>query len=69
MCASLGWTCIPLVVDVYDGWGCEDQECLSRLSKRLAMHMGVGENEALSQMYYLLAVTLMRQNASVLYIL
>ena len=23
MCARLGWTCIPLVVEVYGGWGCE----------------------------------------------
>ena len=63
MCGRLGWTCIPLVVEVYGGWGCEAQECFSRLSKRLAMQVGVGETEALSQMYCLLAVTLMRQNA------
>ena len=63
MCGRLGWTCIPLVVEVYDGWGCEAQECFSRLSKRLAMQVGVCETEALSQMYCLLGVTLMRQNA------
>ena len=66
MCARLGWTCIPLVVEVYGGWGCEAQECFSRLSKRLAMQVGVGETEALSQMYCLLAVILMRQNARAL---
>ena len=63
LCARLGWTCIALVVEVYGGWGCEAQECFSRLSKRLAMQVGVCETEALSQMYCLLAVTLMRQNA------
>ena len=63
MCGRLGWTCIPLVVEVYSGWGCEAQECFSRLSKRLAMQVGVCETEALSQMYCLLGVTLMRQNA------
>ena len=62
MCARLGWTCIPLVVEVYGGWGCEAQECFSRLSKRLAMHVGVCETEPLSQMYCLPAVTLMKQN-------
>ena len=36
MCGRLGWTCIPLVVEVYGGWGCEAQGCFSRLSKRLA---------------------------------
>ena len=41
MCASLGWTCIPLVVEVYGGWGCGAQECFSRMSKRLAMQVGV----------------------------
>ena len=59
----LGWSCIPLVVEVYGGWGCEAQECYSRLSKRLAMQVGICETEALSQMYCLLGVTLMRQNA------
>ncbi|KAL5493766.1 hypothetical protein EMCRGX_G014989 [Ephydatia muelleri] len=33
MCGRLGWTCIPLVVEVYGGWGCEAQECFSRLTK------------------------------------
>ena len=60
MCERLGWTCIPLV---YGGWGCEAQGCFSRLSKRLAMQVGVCETEALSQMYCLLGVALMRQNA------
>ena len=54
---------IPLVVEVYGSWGCEAQECFSKLSKRLPMQVGVGETEALSQTYCLLAVTLMRQNA------
>ena len=53
MCARLGWTCIPL--EVYGGWGCEYQECFSRLSKGLAMQVGVCKTEALSQMYCLLA--------------
>ena len=53
----------PLVVEVYGGWGYEAQECFSRLSKRLAMQVAVSETEALSQIYCLLAVTLMRQNA------
>ena len=44
MCARLG---IPLVVEVYGGWGCETKECFS-LSKRLAMQVGVVETEALS---------------------
>ena len=63
MCGRLGWTCIPLVVEVYGGWGCEAQGCFSRLSKRLAMQVGVCETEALSRMYCLLGITLMRQNA------
>ena len=63
MCGRLGWTCIPLVVEVYSGWGCEAKGCFSRLSKRLAMQVGVCETEALSQMYCLLGITLMRQNA------
>eukprot|EP00731_Ephydatia_muelleri_P033774 Em0037g38a len=63
MCRRLGWTFIPLVVEVNGGWGCEAQGCFSRLSKRLAMQVGVCEPEALSQMYCLLGVTLMRQNA------
>ena len=60
---KLGWACIPLVVEIYGGWGCEAQECFSRLRKRLAMQMALSDNEALSQIYCLLGVTLMRQNA------
>ena len=63
MYSELGWICIPLVVEVYGGWGCEAQECFSRLSKRLAMQMGLSDNEALSQIYCLLGVTLTGQNA------
>ena len=51
------------MVEVYGGLGCEAHECFSRLSKRLAMQVGVGETEALSQIYCLLAATLMRHNA------
>ena len=63
MCSELGWTCIPLVVEAYGGWGREAQECFSRLSKRLVMQMGLSDNEALSQIYCLLGITLMRHNA------
>ena len=31
MCSELGWTCIPLVVEVYGGWGFVAQECFSCL--------------------------------------
>ena len=29
MCGRLGWTCIPLVIEVYGGWGCEACDVLA----------------------------------------
>ena len=65
--ASLGLENMSRMIRCVQGWaggslwwlGCE----ASKLSKRLAMQVGVCETEALSQMYCLLGVTLMRQNA------
>ena len=50
-------------VQSWAGRAFEAPECFSRLSKRLAMQMGLSDNEALSQIYCLLGVALMRQNA------
>ena len=36
-CTERGWVCVPLVVEVFGGWGNEAQEALSRVAKKLAI--------------------------------
>ena len=35
-CAEHGWICVPLVVEVFGGWGNEAQHTFSRVAKKLA---------------------------------
>ena len=53
-CNELGWECIPLAVETYDGWGEKAHETLMCSSRRLA----VG-----SASRWRLSLTLMRENA------
>ena len=38
-CALRGWSCIPLVVDVFGGWGNEAINVFLTISKKVAMHL------------------------------
>ena len=58
-CALRGWTCIPLVVEVFGGWG---NEAINVLSKKVATQLCRPLNEVISTMYGPLSLTLMRQN-------
>ena len=62
-CALRGWTCIPLVVEVFGGWGNEAVNVLSTLSKKVATQLCQPLNEVISTMYGRLRLILMRQNA------
>ena len=61
-----GWVCVPLVVEVFGGWGNEAQEALSRVAKKLAIRTSRFWPEVLASMYCHLGITLMHQNARAL---
>ncbi|KAL5479454.1 hypothetical protein EMCRGX_G022979 [Ephydatia muelleri] len=65
-CTERGWVCVPLVVEVFGGWGNEAQEALSRVAKKLAIRISRFWPEVLASMYCHLGITLMRQNARAL---
>ena len=65
-CTERGWVCVPLVVEVFGGWGNEAQETLSRVAKKLAIRTSCFWPEVLASMYCRLGITLMRQNARAL---
>ena len=65
-CTARGWVCVPLVVEVFGGWGSEAQEALSRVAKQLAIRTSHFWPEVLASVYCCLGITLMRQNARAL---
>ena len=65
-CTARGWVCVPLVVEVFGGWGSEAQEALSRVAKELAIRTSRFWPEVLASIYCRLGITLMRQNARAL---
>ena len=62
-CALRGWSCIPLVVKVFGGWGNEAINVLTKLSKKMAMQLSQPLIEVTSTIYSRLSHILMRQNA------
>ena len=62
-CALRGWSCIPLVVEVFGGWGNEAINVLSTISIKVATQLCRPLNEVVSNIYSRLSLTLMRQNA------
>ena len=65
-CTERSWVCVPLVVEVFGGWGNEAQEALSRVAKKLAIRTSRFWPEVLASMYCHLGITLMHQNARAL---
>ena len=62
-CALRGWSCIPLVVEVFGGWGNEAIDVLNKLSKKMATQLCRSLIEVTSTIYSRLSLILMRQNA------
>ena len=62
-CALRGWSCIPLVVEVFGGWGNEAIDVLTKLSKKMATQLCQLLIEVTSTIYSRLSLILMRQNA------
>ena len=65
-CKARGWVCVPLVVEVFGGWGSEAKVALSRVAKKLAIRTNCFWPEVLASIYCHLGITLMRQNARAL---
>ena len=65
-CNERGWSCIPLVVETYGGWGQEAVSMFARLSKLLSLRQRQSCSAALNELYCHLSVVLMRQNARAL---
>ena len=65
-CIERGWVCVPLVMEVFGGWGNEAHEALSRVAKKLAIRTSYFWPEVLASMYCHLGITLMHQNARAL---
>ena len=65
-CIERGWVCVPLVVEVFCGWGNKAQEAFSRVAKKLAIRTCCFWPEVLASMYCHLGIMLMHQNARAL---
>ena len=59
-CALREWSCIPLVVEVFGGWG---NDVLLAISRKVATQLCRPLNEVMLGIYSRLNLTLMRQNA------
>eukprot|EP00731_Ephydatia_muelleri_P021875 Em0014g466a len=57
-CNERGWSCIPLVVEVYGGWGQEAVSMFAHLSKLLSLRQRQSRSAALNELYCHLSVVL-----------
>jgi len=62
-CASLGWSCIPVAVDIYGQWCDEAHQTFADIAMRLAVQTRVSFSATLSSIFNTLGVVLVRQNA------
>ena len=61
-CTERGCVCVPLVMEVFGGWGNETQEALSRVVKKLTIKTSRFWPEVLASMYCRMGIKLMCQN-------
>ncbi|KAL5469375.1 hypothetical protein EMCRGX_G030626 [Ephydatia muelleri] len=50
-CTNLGWSCIPLAVELYGAWGREAQMCFTLLATRLAVHNSSSKSKMIFELY------------------
>ena len=62
-CTLRGWSCIPMAVEMFGGWGNEAIDVLTKLSKKMATQLCRPLIEVTSTIYSRLSLILMRQNA------
>ena len=62
-CVELGWSCVPLPVESYGGWGKKAQECFVLLASRLAVHTSSSKSKSTFHLYSQLNLALTRSIA------
>jgi hypothetical protein len=62
-CKSLGWKCIPLVVEVFGCWGNEAHTAIRTVANKIAVQTRSTRAEVTQSMYSRLGIVLMRSNA------
>ena len=62
-CQALGWSCIPLAVEIFGNWGREAQGVFSRLATLLALHQGRPKSTVVRDIYGHLSISLVRSVA------
>ena len=62
-CQALGWSCIPLAVEIFGNWGREAQGVFSRLVTLLALHQGRPKSTVVREIYGHLSISLVRSVA------
>ena len=62
-CQELGWTCIPLAVEMFCNWGKEAHLTFSRLASHLAISLSSPKPSILADVYSRMNFTLVRSIA------
>ena len=63
ICAELGWSCIPLVVDSFGAWGQLASDTFKKLASRLSVQVNSSTSTTLDSIYSRLNLSLVRSNA------
>ena len=59
-CQELGWSCIPLAVEMCGNWGKQVHDTFSRLASYLAIHQSSPKSSVVAEIYDRLNMTLVR---------
>ena len=62
-CQELGWSFIPLAVEMYGNWGKEAHDTISRLASHLAIHQSSPKSSVVAEIYGQLNTALIRSIA------
>ena len=62
-CTNLGWSCVPLAVELYGAWGREAQMCFPLLATQLAVHNSSSKSKMIFELYSRLNLALTRSIA------
>ena len=62
-CQELGWSHIPLAIEMYGNWGKEAHVTISRLASHLAIHQSSPKSSVVAEIYERLNTALIRSIA------
>ena len=63
ICAELGWSCIPLVVESFGAWGQLASDTFKKLASCLSVQVNSSTSTTLDSIYCRLNLSLVRSNA------